>query len=228
MATVAGLVPFTTIDYPGCLAAVVFFKGCPLRCPFCHNPNLQENDGIGEMNWTDVLSFLTTRKGKLDGVVLSGGEPLMQPDIVDLAYAIKTLGFKVGVHTSGVYPEKLHQMLPYIDWVGLDIKAPWEKYNILCGRPKMVEKVKESLALLLQNRFSFEARTTCDPASLTLEDILEIAKELKIQGVENYALQHYRTYPGDKHPPELSAINQFFAPPAIERIQQLYPHLIVR
>ena len=110
MATVAGLVPFTTIDYPGCLAAVVFFKGCPLKCPFCHNPDLQENDGKGEMEWADILSFLSARKGKLDAVVLSGGEPLMQPDIVELARQVKELGFKVGIHTSGVYPDKLRQI----------------------------------------------------------------------------------------------------------------------
>ena len=228
MATVAGLVPFTTIDYPGCLAAVVFFKGCPLRCPFCHNPELQENDGKGEMTWQDVLSFLGKRKGKIDGLVFSGGEPLMQVDIVALAKQVKELGFKVGVHTSGVYPEKLKEMAPYIDWVGLDIKAPWDKYDVLSGRKNMAEKTKESLAFLLEKDISFEVRTTCDPTYLTPEDIFQIAKGLKEQGVKTYALQRYRTYPGDKNPPELSAINQFFTPGSLGPIQELYPNLIVR
>ena len=228
MATVAGLVPFTTIDYPGCLAAVVFFKGCPLKCPFCHNPDLQENDGKGEMEWADILSFLASRKGKLDAVVLSGGEPLMQPDIVDLARQVKELGFKVGIHTSGVYPDKLRQMVSYIDWVGLDIKAPWNKYDSVCGRPQMGEKVKESLSFLLEQGISFEARTTCDPDCLTPDDILAIAKELKADGVKTYAMQHYRTFKGDKHPPEPSAINQFFKEDVLAEIKALYPNLIIR
>ena len=228
MATVAGLVPFTTIDYPGCLAAVVFFKGCPLKCPFCHNPDLQENDGKGEMEWADILSFLSSRKGKLDAVVLSGGEPLMQPDIVDLARQVKELGFKVGIHTSCVYPDKLRQMVSYIDWVGLDIKAPWNKYDSVCGRPQMGEKVKESLSFLLEQGISFEARTTCDPDCLTPDDILAIAKELKADGVKTYAMQHYRTFKGDKHPPEPSAINQFFKEDVLAEIKALYPNLIIR
>lgn len=228
MATVAGLVPFTTIDYPGCLAAVVFFKGCPLKCPFCHNPDLQENENKGEMEWADILSFLSTRKGKLDGVVLSGGEPLMQPDIVNLAHQVKELGFKIGVHTSGVYPEKLRKVLPYIDWVGLDIKAPWDKYDTVCGRPKMADKVKESLSLLLTQGAAFEARTTCDPDCLTPKDILTIAKELKASGVQTYAMQHYHTFKGDKHPPEQSAINQFFTVEVLAPIKDLYPNLIIR
>jgi len=228
MATVAGLVPFTTIDYPGCLAAVVFFKGCPLKCPFCHNPDLQENDGKGEMEWADILSFLSERKGKLDGVVLSGGEPLMQPDIVDLARQVKKLGFKVGIHTSGVYPDKLRQMAAYIDWVGLDIKAPWNKYDGVCGRSQMGDKVKESLSFLLEQGIAFEARTTCDPDCLTPEDVLAIAKELKADGVKTYAMQHYRTFKGDKHPPEQSAINQFFKEEILAEIKTLFPDLIIR
>ena len=228
MATVAGLVPFTTIDFPGCLAAVVFFKGCPLRCPFCHNPELQENDNKGEISWSDVISFLSERKGKLDGVVLSGGEPLMQLDIVEITKQIKELGFKVGVHTSGVYPDKLREMASYIDWVGLDIKAPWNKYDTLSGRPNIATKVQESLAFLLEKGIVFEARTTCDPTYLTPADILQIAQGIKEKGVKIYALQHYRTYPGDKNPPEQSAINSFFTPEALEPIKESYSDLIIR
>ena len=228
MATVAGLVPFTTIDFPGFLAAVVFFKGCPLRCPFCHNPELQENDGKGEMTWEEVISFLSGRKGKLDGVVLSGGEPCMQPDIIQITQQIKALGFKVGIHTSGVYPDKLRQMAPYIDWVGLDIKAPWHKYDTLSGRPNMADKVQESLHFLLEQKIAFEARTTCDPTYLTPEDILMMAHDLKENGVNTYALQHYRTYPGDKNPPDQSAINRFFTPEALPPVKTLFPNLIIR
>lgn len=228
MATVAGLVPFTTIDFPGYLAAVVFFKGCPLRCPFCHNPELQENDGKGEMSWEDVMAFLSARKGKLDGVVLSGGEPLMQPDVVNLAKQIKKLGFKIGVHTSGVYPDKLREMVPYLDWVGLDVKAPWDKYDVLSGRPNMVVKVQESLKFLLEQGIAFEARTTCDPRYLTPQDTLMIAQDLQALGVKTYALQKYRTFDVDKNPPAVNAINAFFTQESLTPLQALFPKLILR
>ena len=228
MTTVAGLVPFTSIDFPGLLAAVVFFQGCPLRCPFCHNPDLQENDGQGEMSWAEVISFLKSRKGKLDGVVFSGGEPLMQPDIVALAQEVKALGFKVGIHTSGVYPDKLREMVSYLDWVGLDVKAPWNKYDTLSGRSNMAAKVQESLRFLLEREIAFEARTTCDPRNLVPQDILVIAQDLKKLGVKTYALQKYRTFDADQNPPAPSAINSFFMPENLAPIQTLFPKVILR
>ena len=228
MATVAGLVPFTSIDFPGLLAAVVFFKGCPLRCPFCHNPALQENDGQGEITWAEVISFFKSRKGKLDGVVFSGGEPLMQPDIVALAQEVKALGFKVGIHTSGVYPDKLREMVSYLDWVGLDIKAPWNKYDTLSGRSNMAAKVQESLRFLLESGMEFEVRTTCDPRNLVPQDILTIAQDLKNLGVQTYALQKYRTFDTDNNPPEQSAINSFLTAENLAPIQTLFPKVILR
>jgi len=228
MSTVAGLVPFTSIDYPEHLAAVVFFKGCPLKCPFCHNPDLQTADGPGSITWDEVLTFLQQRKGRLDGVVLSGGEPLLQPDILQCAQQIQNMGFKVGIHTSGVYPEKLRDILPYTNWVGLDIKAPWDKYDLLCGRPNMAQKVQKSLSILINSGLAFETRTTCDPAHLNPDDVLQIASELKHVGVKTYALQKYRTFTGDKHPPEQSAIESFFRPSNLSPIRALYPDLILR
>ena len=228
MSAVAGLVPFTSIDYPNHLAAVVFFKGCPLKCPFCHNPDLQTAGGSGAISWNAVLDFLKNRKGRLDGVVLSGGEPLMQPDVLNCIQQINDLGFKVGIHTSGVYPEKLREVLPLIDWVGLDVKAPWDKYDVLCGRPNMASKVQESLKILLDARISFEARTTCDPLHLTPTDITRLASDLKNMGVPVYALQKYRTFPGDKNPPESSAVESFFKSENLNPVYALYPNLILR
>ncbi len=210
MLTVAGLVPFTTIDFPKSLAAVVFFKGCPLRCPFCHNPNLQDPTGPGDTTWDETLAFLQGRIKRLDGVVLSGGEPLMQPDIAVAVRQLKEIGFKVAIHTSGVYPEKLATILPALDWVGLDIKAPWHKYELLTGRPHMAERVQETLRLLVASGIKFEARTTCDPNHLTRDDIWDVAKDLKSAGVKTYAMQKYRTFPEDKNPPSQSAIDAFF------------------
>lgn len=210
MKNIAGLVPFTTIDFPEHLACVVFFQGCPLRCPFCHNPNLQELHNHTALSWTDVTDFLSTRKKRLDGVVLSGGEPLMQKDIHLKAKEIKKMGFKVALHTSGVFPERLKETLPYLDWVGLDIKAPKEKYHILTGRENISEKVYESLDLLINANVKFEIRTTTDPRFLNIEDIFNIAKHLKEKNIKTYALQKYRTFDTDKNPPSTQEIESFF------------------
>lgn len=226
---VAGLIPFTTIDFPENLAAVVFFQGCPLRCPFCHNPNLQDFNANGAMEWSQVVSFLQERKKRLDGVVFSGGEPLMQPDIFSLVSEIKEIGFKVAIHTSGIYPERMKQILPLTDWVGLDVKAPKSKYNILSGRANMDSKVYETLSHLLDAKVNFEARTTLDPRYLSVEDIYVLADELLKAGVETYALQKYRTFDGDKNPPAQFEIDKFFENEAlISFLKSSFKHLILR
>ena len=226
--TVAGVVPFTSIDFPGCLATVIFFQGCPLRCPFCHNPNLQPIKSDTGQSWDEIITFLKARQKLLDGVVLSGGEPLMQSDIAQTLKQIKQMGFKTAVHTSGVYPERLHKILPLLDWVGLDIKAPWDKYDVLSGRSNVAEKVKQTVDILTQSDISFECRTTCDPNYLDASDILKIAEDLKKSGVKTYALQKYHTFPEDKNPPSISAIESFFEKDTLAEIKKLYPNLIIR
>lgn len=226
---VAGLVPFTTIDFPEKLAAVVFFQGCPLRCPFCHNPNLQPFDKTGMMAWDDVVSFLSGRKKRLDGVVFSGGEPLMQPDIKELVEEIKNLGFQVAIHTSGVYPKRLESIISLVDWVGLDVKAPKEKYNLLTGCKNVSENVYETLQLLLDKKKKFEVRTTLDPRYLSIKDIFDLAAELKNFSVETYALQKYRTFEGDKNPPSQFEIDSFFEnEELISYLKNSFNHLILR
>ena len=206
---IAGVVPFTTIDFPNNLAGVVFFKGCPLKCPFCHNPALQEFGG-GDETWENVCAFFKERVRCLDGVVLSGGEPLMQQNIAEAVKIFKSMGYKVAIHTSGVYPEKLSQITSMIDWVGLDVKAPWNKYELLSGRLNMTDKVKQSIKILQESGVAFETRTTCDPRYLTKSDIECLTDELQIMNVSHYALQKYRTFEGDKNPPSVSEIESFF------------------
>ena len=210
MHKVAGLVPFTTIDFPNCLAAVVFFQGCPLRCPFCHNPNLQSYDSITQMDWTEIVQFLATRQKRLDGVVLSGGEPLMQEKLTDAVQQIKSLGFKVALHTSGVYPEKLKQVLPLLDWIGLDVKAPSDKYHILTGRSNIWKPIQSALKLIVDSGVGYEVRTTLDPRYLTINDVYKLAEELIAENVKTYTLQKYRTFDQDKNPPRQAEIDSFF------------------
>ncbi len=208
----AGLVPFTTIDFPNRLAAVVFFQGCPLKCPFCHNPNLQAvAQDPRAMSWEEIIDFLSQRKKRLDGVVLSGGEPLMQPDIVQAAEELKELGFQIALHTSGVYPDRFKELLPLLDWVGFDMKAPWSKYGLLTGRTGgITTAVWESLRHLIESGVDYEVRTTLDPRYLSIQDVYEIGHMLKEGGVKNYTLQKYRTFDSDINPPSTVEINSFF------------------
>ena len=209
MIHVAGTVPFTTIDFPNHLAGVVFFQGCPLRCPFCHNPDLQCVHE-GTQTWEEVLGFFEKRTRQLDGVVLSGGEPLMQRDIEKIIADLKGLGFKIAVHTAGVYPKVLQKIIATVDWGGLDVKAPWEKYPVLCGCGNMAPYVQESIAVLNAAGIPYEARTTCDPRHLTKGDIERLTDDLAALGVKTYAMQKYRTFDKDANPPDDSAINAFF------------------
>lgn len=196
---VGGVEKFSAVDFPGVLTAVVFMQGCPWKCPFCHNasirPILKEND----FSWDLFVNFLKTRQGKLDAVTFSGGEPLVQDGLSEAIKDVKALGFKIGLHTGGYRPEHLAKILPLVDWVGLDIKAPFEaeKYKSIVGVDQL-DKVEKSLNLLLESGVDFECRTTCDPRFLTSEDLLAIAKELHKRGVKKYFLQKYRPIETDK------------------------------
>lgn len=196
---VGGVEKFSAVDFPGVLTAVVFMQGCPWKCPFCHNasirPILKEND----FSWDLFVNFLKTRQGKLDAVTFSGGEPLVQDGLSEAIKDVKALGFKIGLHTGGYRPEHLAKILPLVDWVGLDIKAPFEaeKYKSIVGVDQL-DKVEKSLNLLLESGVDFECRTTCDPRFLTSEDLFSIAKELHKRGVKKYFLQKYRPVETDK------------------------------
>ena len=229
MLTAAGLVPFTTIDFPGHLAAVIFIQGCPLKCPFCHNYTLQKEGEPTDISWDEIDDFLIHRQKQLDGIVLSGGEPLKNKEINQLIKKIKAFNYKVAVHTSGVYPEHLKENLPRIDWVGLDIKAPWSKYDILTGRKGMDKPVRESLDLLLNQSVDFECRTTCDPRYLSVDDIEQIGEILSGLGVHRYVLQQYRTFDGDINPPQESEIQSFFRnKPLLDKLKELFPDFQLR
>lgn len=208
--SIAGLVPFTTIDFPDRLAAVLFLQGCPLRCPFCHNSALQKIKSPSAVSVEEIEIFLKTHKNRLDGIVLSGGEPLMQKDIVSFAKWIKSFGYQIGIHTSGAYPQHLKELLPLLDWVGIDVKAPWKKYNCLTGSQNIDVMVQKSLDILSANHVPFEARTTCDPRHLTIEDIYQIVSDVEPYHVNTYALQHYRSFDDDSNPPLSTEIESFF------------------
>ena len=116
------------------LAAVVFCQGCPWRCGYCHNPGLIPPQGEHEVRWESVLEFLQRRRDLLDGVVFSGGEPTLQSGLDDAIRDVRALGFKIGLHTGGMYPQRLESILQRVDWVGMDVKAPFPGLRPHYGR----------------------------------------------------------------------------------------------
>jgi len=189
--SIGGFVPFSTVDWPGELAAVVFIAGCPWACHYCHNPHLQQRGGA--LSWDTVLQTLQKRVGLLDGVVFSGGEPFNDPLYMQLIRQTKALGFKVAVHTAGIYPLRLNEALPCLDWVGLDIKTTKQDYTALTGRNKAAEPVQQCLEALLAWNRPFECRTTWHPAWLTEAALLDLAQGLAARGVRKYAVQRSRS-----------------------------------
>lgn len=197
---IGGVETFSTVDFPDKIAAVIFMQGCPWRCPFCHNAFLQDAMAADNFIWEKFVDFLQSRRGILDGVVFSGGEPLMQNNLAAAITEVRDLGYQIGLHTSGYRPKHLAEILPLVDWVGFDIKAPLneEQYKTAIGGSAHLLKVEESLALLLQSGVDFECRTTCDPRILTIADIYRIGEELQKRGVTKYFLQKYRPVEYDK------------------------------
>ncbi len=189
---VGGLVPFTTIDFPGRLAAVVFCQGCPWQCDYCYNRHLWGPSGETLIPWGDVLAFLEKRQGMLDGVVFSGGEASLQPGLPEALRQVRALGYATALHTNGVVPELLQKLLPLLDWVGLDVKAPFSLYEKVTKVPHSGERAARALDLLLGWGGVFETRTTVDPALLSAQDLESMAKDLSERGVEMWALQPCR------------------------------------
>ena len=199
---VAGITPFTTIDFPGKLSAVVFIQGCPWRCPYCHNPWMQSRDFAPELehgSWEEVERLLARRRGLLDGVVFSGGEPTIDPALPDAVRRVREWGFAVGLHTGGAYPARLAEILSDLEWVGLDVKASPdspEKFEAVVGAKGATARFLEVFRRVRESGVRFECRTTAHPDYLANDDLLELARWLEREEVENFALQIYRRPPG--------------------------------
>lgn len=192
MLRVGGLTPLSTTDWPGMLAAVVFCQGCPWRCGYCHNPGLIPARGEAEIPWEDVLAFLRRRQGLLDGVVFSGGEPTLQAALPDAMREVRALGFRIGLHTGGMYPKKLAAVLPLVDWVGLDAKAPFADYAHITGVAGSGGHALAGLQQLLASGVAHEVRTTVHPALLADADVAGLAHDLAARGVRHYVIQAFR------------------------------------
>lgn len=189
---VGGVTPFTATDYPGKLAAVVFVQGCPWRCGYCHNPHLQPRSQENPLSWTRVMDLLRRRQGLIDAVVFSGGEPTMDPALPDAIAAVRELGFAVGLHSAGIYPQRLTEILPLLDWIGLDIKAPFAHYERITGVADSGRQALACAEAVLASGVPHEFRTTVHASLLSETALVDLARTLATMGARNYALQAFR------------------------------------
>ena len=227
---IGGLVSFTTIDYPGKLSAVLFLVGCPLRCAYCSNPHLLDV-GPGEYDPDKILEWLRSRVGKLEAVVFSGGEALMQGDAtISYMKRVRELGFAIGLHTNGFYPEMLMRAAEFVDWVGLDYKATREKYESLVGNGIAYDNMIKSLTFWQSTGKDFEVRITCDPRFISKSDLIAIVRDLHDRGVHTVAIQKYIAhFEDDAHKTTSEMREQFFNDPALrETVTAMVPNTIWR
>ena len=185
---IAGFEKNSLVDFPSVLASVIFTPGCNMGCWYCHNEGIKNNPDI-TMEY--ILDFLNKRKGFIDGVVFSGGEATLQPDLLEQMQKVKNLGYKVKLDTNGTNPSVLKELIDkqIVDYVAMDIKAPFDKYKQIVKTDIDIEKVKQSISILMEGRVDYEFRTTMSP-DLFIEDIKEIAKYIK--GAKRYSIQQYR------------------------------------
>lgn len=190
---VGGFEPFTTIDFPGRLSAVVFCSGCPWRCPYCHNPQLQSFHPPHRLPWERVRGELALRVGFLDGVVFSGGEPTMQAALPAAITEARQMGYAVGLHTAGPRPAVIERLIPSLNWVGLDIKAPLDaRYDHITGVPRSFVPASESLQLLIDCGIPLQIRTTVDTRLLSEADLHDLDAQLASLGAPRTVRQECR------------------------------------
>jgi pyruvate formate lyase activating enzyme len=191
---IGGFQKLTLIDYPGKIAATIFTVGCSFRCPFCHNPELVVGSPLlfHSNQEKEFFEFLEKRKGKLEGICITGGEPTIQKDIIPFIEKVKKMGFSAKLDTNGSRPDVLKKLLDkkLLDFVAMDIKNYPEKYSATVGLKADIERVKLSIKLIMNSGLDYEFRTTVVPGIHKEKDFLKIADWIK--GAKAYYLQKYR------------------------------------
>lgn len=189
---IVGLQKLTLLDYPGRVACTVFLQGCNFNCPFCYNSSLIKSCKDNIISLDEFFNFLNSRKKVLDGVAITGGEPLLNPSIKEFIKQIKELNLLVKLDTNGSNPKLLKELINdnLLDYVAMDIKNSFKKYPMTCGAKVNIEDIKESISILLSSSIDYEFRTTIVKEFHEIEDFHEIGNTIK--GAKNYFLQSYQ------------------------------------
>ena len=192
---IGGFQKFSVLDYPEKTCAIIFTQGCNFNCPYCHNQALIPVKK-GEIKEKDIFAFLKKRKGRLDGVVITGGEPTIQKDLIPFITKIKKEGFLVKLDTNGSNPNVVKEIIDkqLVDFIAMDIKSPYERYNEMTQTKVDIEKIKKSITLIENSKIDFLFRTTL--YKLNDIDILEIRKYLKKES--KYITQKYKKTVGQE------------------------------
>lgn len=186
---VGGITPLTTIDFPNHLSCVVYCQGCAWRCRYCHNPELIPTKADQSYDWREFIDFLKKREGLLEAVVFSGGEPLLQSALVQAIDEVKSMGFKVGLHTGGSAPKRFQQVLPKVDWVGFDVKDLPKFGDAIIRVDGAAQANWQSLDLLLDSGVDYDCRTTVHWSLTNPERVFRLAQALSEKGVRSYSIQ---------------------------------------
>ena len=186
---ISGLIKNSFVDYPKNIACVVFTAGCNMNCWYCHNHDLI-SETKGEIDEEYVFSLLEERKKFLDGVVITGGEPTLQPDLTEFIKKVKAIGLKVKLDTNGTNLSVVKNLVNagFLDYIAMDVKAPLSKYSVITSVPN-IQEIKDSIEYIKNCGVDYEFRTTFAP-NLTSDDIKQLVKDIGF--VKNYALQQYR------------------------------------
>lgn len=191
---IGGIQKLTLIDYPGVIATTVFTVGCSFRCGFCHNPELVVPEKFPKLNKMEREFFehLEKRKGKLEGVCITGGEPTIQPDIVEFIRKIKKMGYLVKLDSNGSNPHTLEKIIKegLVDFIAMDIKSAPDNYSKVAGLNVDIEKIKKSVKMIMESGVDYEFRTTVVPGIHSEKEFLKIGEWIK--GAKAYYLQEYR------------------------------------
>lgn len=212
--------PHAEHDWPGRRTATLFLHGCPWRCAYCHNPELQSRNTMRLLPWASIASQLENLRAEIQGVVFSGGEPTADSALPEAIHAVREMGFPVGLHSSGAYPERLEKILPLLDWIGFDLKTDYENYAALTGAPGSAARATQSARLIIASGLEHEFRLTWHHQVLTAESALLAARFAAHLGARRFVLQAFRPEgvsaaslsPASLPPAELiSALSELFA-----------------
>ncbi|GAB2897291.1 anaerobic ribonucleoside-triphosphate reductase activating protein [Uliginosibacterium flavum] len=185
--------PASDHDWPGRRAATIYLLGCPWRCAYCHNPQLQKRGTAPALSWSRIAAKLTASRDTISGVVFSGGEPTTDRTLPEAIAAVKALGLPVGLHTSGAYPERLETLLPQLDWVGFDLKTDYESYDKLTGAPGSAARATQSARLIIASGVAHEFRLTWHHQVINEESALLAAHFAQHLGARRFVLQAFRS-----------------------------------
>lgn len=205
---IGGFQKFSLIDYPGMICANIFTQGCNFRCVYCHNPELVDpSKYLPCLPEDDLIAFLDKRRGKLDAVTITGGEPTLQNDLLSFVKRVKALGYFIKIDTNGSCPDVISRLVNnrLIDYIAMDIKGPTDKYKAVTLVPVDTEKIKQSIKIIMASNILYEFRTTIVKSLLEPDDIFEIG--MLIKNARRYYLQRY--IPSEKNNQKLIPVEKY-------------------